>query len=51
MRVRRFFHLQEKSDAKYMFLITVKEIKAGEEITANYNLYTYPKTGIGVQSL
>ena len=45
-----FYHLQEKSDAKYMFLITVKEIKAGEEITANYNLYTYPKTGIGLQS-
>ena len=41
---------QEKSDAKYMFLITIKDIKAGEEITANYNLYTYPKTGIGLQS-
>ena len=46
----RFYHLQEKSDAKYMFLITIKDIKAGEEITANYNLYTYPKTGIGLQS-
>ena len=46
-----FFHLQEKSDAKYMFLITVKDIKIGQEITANYNLYTYPKTGTGVQSL
>jgi SET domain-containing protein len=45
-----FFHLQEKSDAKYMFLISIKDIKAGDEITANYNLYTYPKTGIGVQS-
>ena len=45
-----FYHLQEKSDAKYMFLISIKDIKAGEEITANYNLYTYPKTGIGVQS-
>ena len=45
-----FYHLQEKSDAKYMFLITIKDIKAGEEITANYNLYTYPKTGIGLQS-
>ncbi len=45
-----FYHLQEKSDAKYMFLITIKEIKAGEELTANYNLYTYPKTGIGIQS-
>ena len=45
-----FYHLQEKSDAKYMFLITTKDIKAGEELTANYNLYTYPKTGVGVQS-
>jgi len=45
-----FYHLQEKSDAKYMFLITIKDIKAGDEITANYNLYTYPKTGIGIQS-
>ncbi len=46
-----FFHLQEKSDAKYMFLITVKDIKAGEEIKANYNLYTYPKTGVGLQMI
>ncbi len=45
-----FYHLQEKSDAKYMFLITIKNIKAGEELTANYNLYTYPKTGVGIQS-
>jgi len=46
-----FYHLQEKSDAKYMFLISIRDIKAGEEITANYNLYTYPKTGIGLQTL
>ena len=45
-----FFHLQEKSDAKYMFLISIKDIKADEEITANYNLYTYPKTGVGIQT-
>jgi len=45
-----FYHLQEKSDAKYMFLITIKDVKAGDEITANYNLYTYPKTGVGIQS-
>jgi len=45
-----FYHLQEKSDAKYMFLITIQDIKAGEELTANYNLYTYPKTGIGIQT-
>ena len=46
-----FYHLQEKSDAKYMFLISIKDIKAGDELTANYNLYTYPKTGIGIQTL
>ena len=46
-----FYNLDEKSDAKYMFLITVKDIKAGEELTANYNLYTYPKTGVGLQML
>ena len=31
--------------------VTIKNIKSGEEITANYNLYTYPKTGIGIQTL
>ena len=45
-----FYHLQEKSDAKYMFLISIKDIKAGDEITANYNLYTYPTTGVGIQA-
>ena len=43
--------LKEKSDAKYMFLIAVKDIKAGQEVTANYNLYTYPKTGVGLQMI
>ncbi len=47
----RFYHLQEKSDAKYMFLITIRDIKAGDEVTANYNLYTYPKTGVGLQMI
>ena len=32
-------------------LIVIKKIKAGDEITANYNLYTYPKTGIGLQMI
>ena len=50
-RENMFYNLNEKSDAKYMFLISIKDIKAGEELTANYNLYTYPKTGIGLQSL
>ena len=50
-RENLFYNLNEKSDAKYMFLISSKDIKAGEELTANYNLYTYPKTGIGIQML
>ena len=45
------YNLNEKSDAKYMFLVSIRDIKAGEELTANYNLYTYPKTGIGIQML
>ena len=48
-RENLFYNLNEKSDAKYMFLVSVKDIKAGEELTANYNLYTYPKTGVGIQ--
>ena len=50
-RENLFYNLSEKSDAKYMFLISIKDIKTGEELTANYNLYTYPKTGIGIQML
>ena len=44
-------NLYPRVEGKYMFLVSTKDIKAGEEITANYNLYTYPKTGIGIQSL
>jgi len=36
--------------ARFMYLITIKDIKIGEELTANYNLYTYPKTGVGFQT-
>ena len=46
-----FFNLQEKPDAKYFFMVAAKDIKAGNELTANYNLYTYPKTGVGLQML
>ena len=48
-RKNLFYNLNEKSDAKYMFLVSVRDIKVGEELTANYNLYTYPKTGVGIQ--
>ena len=43
-------NLYPRVEGKYMFLISIREIKKGDEITANYNLYTYPKTGIGLQS-
>ncbi len=43
-------NLYPKVEGKYMFIVSIKNIKAGEELTANYNLYTYPKTGIGLQS-
>ncbi len=43
-------NLYPKVEGNYMFLVSIKNIKAGEELTANYNLYTYPKTGIGLQT-
>ena len=46
-----FYSLHEKSDAKYFFMVALKDIKAGSELTANYNLYTYPKTGVGLQMI
>ena len=38
-------------NARYMYIVTTRDIKSGDEITANYNLYTYPKTGIGLQMI
>ena len=43
-------NLYPKVEGKYMFIVSIRDMKAGEELTANYNLYTYPKTGIGLQS-
>ena len=42
-------NLYPNVSGKYMFIISIKEINSGDEITANYNLYTYPKTGVGIQ--
>ena len=50
-RENMFYNLHEKSDAKYMFMVSIKDINPGEELTANYNLYTYPKTGVGLQMI
>ena len=43
-------NLYPNVEGKYMFIVSIKDIKVGEELTANYNLYTYPKTGIGLQT-
>ncbi len=50
-RENMYYNLQDKIDAQYMFMVTVRDVKAGEELTANYNLYTYPKTGVGLQMI
>ena len=50
-RENMYYILQEKIDAQYMFMVSIKDINAGEELTANYNLYTYPKTGVGLQMI
>ena len=44
-------NLYPKLYARFMYIISIKNIKIGEELTANYNLYTYPKTGVGLQMI
>ena len=44
-------NMYPKLYARFMYMISIRDIKAGEELTANYNLYTYPKTGIGLQMI
>ena len=43
-------NLYPKVEGKYMFIVSIKAINTDDELTANYNLYTYPKTGIGIQA-
>ena len=43
-------HLYPNVYARFMYLVSIKDIKIGEELSANYNLYTYPKTGVGFQT-
>ena len=50
-RENMYYNLQDKIDAQYMFMVSIKDINAGEELTANYNLYTYPKTVVGLQMI
>ena len=50
-RENMYYNLQDKIDAQYMFMVTAKDVNPGDELTANYNLYTYPKTGVGLQMI
>ena len=50
-RENMYYNLREKPDAKYFFMVSIKDLKAGDELCANYNLYTYPKTGVGLQMI
>ena len=43
-------NLYPNVEGKYMFIVSIHDIKEGDELTANYNLYTYPKTGVGLQT-
>ena len=43
-------NLYPNVSGRYMFIVSIEDIKSGEELTANYNLYTYPKTGVGLQT-
>jgi hypothetical protein len=44
-------NMYPKLYARFMYMISIRDIKAGEELAANYNLYTYPKTGVGLQMI
>ena len=40
-RENLYYNLNEKPDAKYMFLIAINDIEPGEELVASYTLYTF----------
>ena len=44
-------NLYPNVEGKYMFIVSIKNIKAGEELTAIYNLFRFPTRGIGFQTL
>ena len=40
-RENMYYNLNEKPDAKYMFIISIRDILADEELVANYTLYSF----------
>tara|TARA_B100000161_G_C33358119_1_gene327711 strand:+ start:199 stop:615 length:417 start_codon:yes stop_codon:yes gene_type:complete len=42
-RANLYFNLKEKPEAKYMFIVSTRDIEAEEELVADYTLYTFNK--------
>ena len=40
-RENLYYNLNEKPDARYMFLISIRDIEPNEELVANYTLYSF----------
>ena len=40
-RENLYYNLNEKPDAKYMFIISIRDIEPDEELVANYTLYSF----------
>ena len=40
-RENLYYNLSEKPEAKYMFIVSTKDIEPGEELVADYTLYSF----------
>ena len=40
-RENLYFNLSEKPEAKYMFIVSTRDIESGEELVADYTLYSF----------
>ena len=40
-RENLYYNLSEKPEAKYMFIVSTRDIESGEELVADYTLYSF----------
>ena len=40
-RENMYYNLNEKPEAKYMFIVSIRDIEPNEELVANYTLYSF----------
>ena len=40
-RENLYYNLSEKPEAKYMFIVSTRDIETGEELVADYTLYSF----------